>query len=431
METMRVIVIGSGIGGAATAYHLAARGAEVVAVDAPRPGVATEAGAGIVSPWTSRWDNQIYPLAAAAGAYYPELAAALAEQGQQTSYEVVGGMVVSESAAELDEAEALLLSRVADAPGAGKVSRLDPDQARSLFPLLAPDLGAVHLSGAGRVDGRRIRRALIAAAKQRGARFVRAMASLLPNVPAIAGTGAAGPVVGTGTAEPVAGRGTARSVAGTGAAGPVAESGTAGLVGEPGSGAPLTTANGRWRVTAGGEELTADAVVLAAGAWSAAVAERLGLVVPVAPQRGQITHFELPGTDTAAWPVVLPRSSHYLLSFPGGHVVAGATRETGSGFDHRVTAAGQREVLDHALAVAPGLADSTLAETRIGFRPATPDTLPLLGPIDAHPGLWLATGFGPAGLTLAPYAGKLIADLILGGDVPADLLAPCSPARFG
>ncbi|WP_329058203.1 NAD(P)/FAD-dependent oxidoreductase [Amycolatopsis sp. NBC_01480] len=414
---MRVIVIGSGIGGAATAYQLAARGAEVVAVDAPRPGVATEAGAGIVSPWTSRWDNQIYPLAAAAGAYYPELAAALAEQGQQTSYEVVGGMVVSESAAELDEAEALLLSRVAEAPGAGKVSRLDPDQARSLFPLLAPDLGAVHLSGAGRVDGRRIRRALIAAAKQRGARFVRAMASLLPNVPAIVGTGTAGPVGGTGTARSVAG-----PVAGRGAAGPV---------GGPGSGAPLTTANGRWRVTAGSEELTADAVVLAAGAWSAAVAERLGLVVPVAPQRGQITHFELPGTDTAAWPVVLPRSSHYLLSFPGGHVVAGATRETGSGFDHRVTAAGQREVLDHALAVAPGLADSTLAETRIGFRPATPDTLPLLGAVDAHPGLWLATGFGPAGLTLAPYAGKLIADLVLGGDVPADLLAPCSPARFG
>lgn len=385
MVTMRVIVIGSGIGGAAAAYHLAARGADAVVVDAPRPGVATEAGAGIVSPWTSGWDNKVYPLAAAAGAYYPELAAALAEEGQDTSYEVVGGMVVSASETELDEAEARLLARVADAPGAGQVSRLDPAQARALFPPLAPDLAAVHLSGAGRVDGRRIRRALIAAAKRRGARFVRAVASLLPNVSA---------------------------------AGPDTRD-------------ELVARNGQWRVTAGGEELVADAVVLSAGAWSAAVAEPLGVVVPVAPQRGQITHFDLPGTDTAAWPVVLPRSSHYLLSFPDGHVVAGATRETGSGFDHRVTAAGQREVLDHALAVAPGLADGTLAETRIGFRPATPDTLPLLGAVDGHPGLWLATGFGPAGLTLAPYAGKLMADLVLGGDVPADLLAPCSPARFG
>ncbi|MDT8915407.1 FAD-dependent oxidoreductase [Amycolatopsis sp. PS_44_ISF1] len=371
---MRVIVIGSGIGGAATAYHLAAAGAEVVSVDAPRPGVATEAGAGIVSPWTSRWDDQLYPLAAAAGAYYPRLAAALAEEGQDSSYEVVGGLVVSDSAAELDEAQARLAARVADAPVAGTVSRLDPAQARALFPALAPELGAVHLSGAGRVDGRRMRRALIAAAKQRGARFARALASLRPNTPAD---------------------------------------------------------RGPWRVAAGDEELTADAVVLSAGAWSASVAEPLGVEVPVAPQRGQITHFELPGTETAAWPVVLPRTSHYLLAFPGGHVVAGATRETGSGFDHRVTAAGQREVLDHALAVAPGLADSTLAETRIGFRPSTPDALPLLGPVESRPGLWLATGFGPAGLTLAPYAGKLIAELVLGGEVPAGLLEPCSPARFG
>jgi len=152
------------------------------------------------------------------------------------------------------------------------------------------------------------------------------------------------------------------------------------------------------------------------------------VTVPVAPHRGQISHFDLPGTDTSAWPVVLPRTSHYLLSFPGGRVVAGATREPDAGFDRRVTAAGQREVLDHALTVAPGLADASLAETRVGFRPATPDTLPLLGQVAA--GLYLATGYGPAGLTLAPYSGKLIADLVLGEDVPADQLAVCSPTRF-
>ncbi|MFF4594016.1 NAD(P)/FAD-dependent oxidoreductase [Amycolatopsis sp. NPDC001319] len=362
---MRVIVIGGGIAGAATAYHLAGSGADVVVVDAGLPGVATEAGAGIVSPWTSRWDNAIYPLAAAAGAYYPELAAALREQGHDSSFEVVGGMVVSADPAELDEAHARLVERVADAPEAGEVRRLDPAQAREVFPPLAPELSAVHLSGAGRVDGRVMRAALVAAAEQRGARFVSAEATLL-------------------------------------------------------SGS---------RVRAGDEELIGDAVVLAAGAWSAALAEPLGIAVPVAPQRGQISHFDVPDTDTSAWPVVLPRSSHYLLSFAGGRVVAGATRETDSGFDYRVTAAGQREVLDQALAVAPGLADATLAETRVGFRPATPDTLPLLG--QAAPGLFLATGFGPAGLTLAPYAGKLIAALVLGEDLPADLLTACSPSRFG
>ncbi|GAA3578120.1 FAD-dependent oxidoreductase [Amycolatopsis ultiminotia] len=361
---MRVIVIGSGMGGAATAYHLASRGADVVVVDADLPGVATDAGAGIVSPWTSRWDEAGYPLAAAAGRYYPELAAELRELGHEPSYEVVGGLVVSAAEDELAAARERIATRIADAPEAGVVQRLDPAQARELFPPLAPDLAAVHLSGAGRVDGRVLRRALISAAIDKGVQFVDAEASLLPGL----------------------------------------------------------------RVRAGDEELTGDAVVLAAGAWSAGVAGPLGVPVPVEPQRGQISHFDLPGTDTSGWPVVLPRTSHYLLSFPGGRVVAGATRETGAGFDHRVTVAGQREVLDHALSVAPGLAEASLAETRVGFRPATPDTLPLLGQVAS--GLFLATGFGPAGLTLAPYAGKLIADLVLGEDVPADLLAPCAPARF-
>jgi D-amino-acid dehydrogenase len=49
--------------------------------------------------------------------------------------------------------------------------------------------------------------------------------------------------------------------------------------------------------------------------------------------------------------------------------VAGATRETGSGFDYRITPAGLAEILEQALAVAPGLADGTYLETRVGFRP--------------------------------------------------------------
>jgi D-amino-acid dehydrogenase len=94
-----------------------------------------------------------------------------------------------------------------------------------------------------------------------------------------------------------------------------------------------------------------------------------------------------------------------------------------------VTAAGQREVLDHALAVAPGLADATLAETRIGFRPASEDGLPVLGPLDGHPDVLMATGFGAGGLTLAPFAGTVIADLALGVRPSLDV-EPYRPGRF-
>ena len=68
--------------------------------------------------------------------------------------------------------------------------------------------------------------------------------------------------------------------------------------------------------------------------------------------------------------MILPPGSHYLLAFDESVVVAGATRESGSGFDYRVTAAGQMEVLTEALRVAPGLATATIIETRVGFRPA-------------------------------------------------------------
>jgi hypothetical protein len=66
-------------------------------------------------------------------------------------------------------------------------------------------------------------------------------------------------------------------------------------------------------------------------------------------------HISLGEVDTSRWPVVLPGASgHYLLAFDDGRIVAGATRETGSGFDYRITPAGLAEILEQALAIAPG-----------------------------------------------------------------------------
>jgi D-amino-acid dehydrogenase len=75
-----------------------------------------------------------------------------------------------------------------------------------------------------------------------------------------------------------------------------------------------------------------------------------------------------------------------------------------------------REVLDEALRLAPGLAPATLLEVRVGLRPLATDGLPILGPVPGCAGLWLATGHGPAGLTLGPFSGKLVAEAALGGE---------------
>jgi D-amino-acid dehydrogenase len=150
----------------------------------------------------------------------------------------------------------------------------------------------------------------------------------------------------------------------------------------------------------------------------------------VAPQRGQIIHLGLHGTDTSRWPMISAFHHHYMVAWPDSRVVVGATRETGSGFAPHTTAAGVRETLGEALRVAPGLAGAEVREIRVGLRPFTSDTLPVLGPVPGVRGAFLVTGHGPTGLTLGAYSGKLVATQML-GKTPATDLSPFSVARFG
>lgn len=376
-QSMRVAVIGGGIVGAAAGYELVRAGAEVLLVDSSAEGRATSAGAGIICPWSSRVDDPDWYRFAVAGAeHYPGLVDALAADGETDfGYRRVGSLrLVSDDEAE--EAFARVTERAAHSPLAGKVELVDADRARALFPPLRHDGPAIHIPGAARLDGRSLRDAMLRAAARRGAEVVEGSAELV--------TDAAGSDGGAETAV--------RGV----------------------------------RVDGGFH--AADAVIVAAGAWSPRLLEPLGVRVRVVPQRGQIVHLRLPGVETAAWPVVLPRSRHYLLAFDDSRVVVGATREDDTGFDHRVTAAGLAEVLDEALSVAPGLSGATHAETRIGFRPMGPDIRPLLGAVPPVAGLIVANGLGASGLTMGPYAGSVAARLARGTDPGIDL-APYDPLR--
>ncbi|POX42386.1 FAD-dependent oxidoreductase [Streptomyces sp. Ru73] len=365
---MRVVVVGSGIVGAAAGYELTRAGVDVVLVDSCAEGRATSAGAGIICPWSSQVDDPDWYRFAVAGAeHYPELLAALAADGEtEFGYRRVGSLrLVTE--AEADDALRRVAARAAESPMAGEVELIGAERARALFPPLGHDGPAVHIPGAARLDGRLVRDAMLRAAARRGARIV---------------------------------------------------SGAAAIVAED-------TVSG---VRVDGEFLAADAVIAAAGAWSPRLLEPLGVRVRIAPQRGQIMHLRLPGVDTADWPVVLPRSRHYLLAFDDSRVVVGATREDGTGFDHRVTAAGMAEVLREALSVAPGLADATHVETRIGFRPVGPDIRPMLGTVPQVAGLIVVNGLGASGLTMGPYAGAVAARLARRA-APGIDLSPYDPLR--
>jgi D-amino-acid dehydrogenase len=85
-------------------------------------------------------------------------------------------------------------------------------------------------------------------------------------------------------------------------------------------------------------------------------------------------------------------------------------------------------VLDDALRVAPGLADATIIETRVGLRPLADREEPIIGPMPGCRGLHVVTGFGAAGLTLGPLVGDAVARTILEGSPPAEI-TPFSPTR--
>jgi D-amino-acid dehydrogenase len=369
---MRLIVVGSGIVGASCAYTASRLGAEVMLADAALPGQATAAGAGIVCPWPSaQADDPVwYDFARASARHYPGLVAELADLGQtDLGYGQVGGLILVASPQRQEEVSRQLLARRAAAPEIGEVTALSGAEARDLFPPLRGDGAAVWLGGACRVDGRRLAQSLIRAAAGQGA---------------------------------------------------VITAGPATLVCRPGRAIGVLLK---------GVLVEADAVVAATGAWTTSFLEPAGVAVEVAPQRGQIVHLSAEPADTSRWPVVLPdASSHYLLAFAGSRVVVGATRETGAGFDYRVTPGGLAEVIGEALAVAPGLAAARYLETRVGFRPAGPDRLPLLGPVPGVAGLVVATGLGATGLTMGPYAGAVAARAALGEPAGIDL-TPLSPLR--
>ena len=140
-------------------------------------------------------------------------------------------------------------------------------------------------------------------------------------------------------------------------------------------------------------------------------------------------HFAMKGVDTDNWPMVSAFHGHYIVPWPQGNIVVGATRETNSGFDTQPTASGIHEVLHEALRVAPGLAQAELKSVRVGLRPMTNDQLPILSKVPCIHNLYLATGHGSTGLLLGPYSGKIMSQMILDQHIESDI-APFGIERF-
>jgi D-amino-acid dehydrogenase len=163
----------------------------------------------------------------------------------------------------------------------------------------------------------------------------------------------------------------------------------------------------------------ADATLVALGSYSPLLLAPLGISIPVYPVKGY--SITVPITDASGAPesTVMDETHKVAVTRLGGRIRAGGTAEL-AGYDLRLHDA-RRRTLEHVVSdLFPRGGDVSRAEFWCGLRPMTPDGTPLLGPAGPR-GLYLATGHGTLGWTMAAGTGRVMADVIGGGKPPIDL----------
>ena len=358
---MNITIAGAGVIGCAIAHELAARGARVRVLDSRGPGGgATRASAGILAPHIEGHDPAMLALGVRSLDLYDQFVRrVMDDSGQEVEYERNGTL---EIALTLDEAMALR-RRARTLAGTGlDHSLLDASAVRGFEPqVTAAAVAGLHVRAHGYVAAGELTRALTSAAMRYGASF------------------------DVGTVASVEG-------------GTIA------------------------RVHTGDAVIESDAVIVAAGSWSAGIGGVTVVPEAVKPIRGQLLQLRLPGrcAERVIW-----GSDCYLVARRDGTVLAGATVED-VGFDERATSSGVQALLDAALTLMPALRAAAFEEVRVGLRPKTRDELPAVGASSTMPHVFYATGHYRNGVLLAPLTARLAADLILDGkaDESLDLLQP-------
>lgn len=367
------VVVGGGIIGLSIARELAVKGVGVVLLDRDREkgGDATQVAAGMLAPVGEHdfGEESLLPMNLASAELFPRLAEELeTATGVEVGYRREGGLHVA-----LDRDEAAVLERMADLQEASGLQpqRLTPTGAREVEPGLSPSAtSAVLAPGDGAIDPRLLAGALEVDAVARGATVIRGapVKRLLRDFDR---------VVGVETME--------------------------GAIGS-------------------------EVVIVAAGAETGRL-EWLekGELPPVRPVKGQVVELRMQGgAAVCSRPVVTERV--YLVPRPDGRLIVGATVEE-RGWDREVTAGGVHEMLREAYRVLPDLAEASFLGARAGFRPGTPDNLPIVGRTDA-PGLLLATGHYRNGVLLSPLTGTAVASMVVEGLEVAPGMEAADPGRF-
>jgi glycine oxidase len=363
-----VLIVGGGVIGCALAHYLTKGGAAVTLLERRRIGQeASWATAGIITaPLAPNVSIARARLELASAERYRALIEELREAtGISVEYNPTGELLVALTDAEAEALhEAIPWQRNLGLP----VKWLDGDEARRREPALSPEVrGAIWCPVVASLRGHRLTLALARAAHVGGAAIVE-------------------------------------------------ETPVEGLLTEGGRIVGVRTRAGEFR---------ADHIVIAAGAWSGALGDAVGLAIPTRPVRGQM--LALADANPPLRQIVAGGGG-YLLPRADGTIAVAATVDS-PGFDLRVTPEGLAWLTGLVRTVAPALAGARVVETWAGLRPDSPDGAPILGRAPGHDNLWIATGHYRNGILWAPITGELLSEAILTGTIDPEL-APYAPSRF-
>jgi glycine/D-amino acid oxidase-like deaminating enzyme len=184
-----------------------------------------------------------------------------------------------------------------------------------------------------------------------------------------------------------------------------------------GSGYTVMTNTG-WR--------TAEKIVVAAGAWSRQLLDPLGVWIPLETERGYHAMLTSPGLELKM-PISNKSRAFGVTPMEHGLRVAGTVEI--AGLEAPPNEARAKVLLEHIRGMFLDV-DTREHQFWMGFRPSTPDSLPILGEAPGRPNLYLALGHGHFGMTGGPPSGKIVSRLILGQSIEVDI-APYSARRFG
>jgi D-amino-acid dehydrogenase len=180
-------------------------------------------------------------------------------------------------------------------------------------------------------------------------------------------------------------------------------------------------------ITTSAGMLTADAYVAALGSYAPRLLRPVGISIPVYPVKGYSLTLPIVEPDAAPVSTVMDETYKVAITRLGGRIRVGGTAEV-SGYDLTLRPA-RRATLEKSVGdLFPGGGDLAGASFWCGLRPMTPDGPPLIGRSRLQ-NLYLNTGHGTLGWTMACGSGRVVADLI-SGKVPEIDLAALGPERY-